>query len=193
LKLTQREFADRAGVSKQAISKKVYAGSLVRGEDGKLDTEDPTNAEYLAGRNGATRAAVSDSGASEKPEPASVDGLAKAHANGQSNAGAVSTQQKKLEADIERVKSQTRLNVIKAAESVGQLIHRDVVQRAFAAFDGQLQNQFLSMPRRIAPQIMAMVQSGCSEQELVDYIAEEVQRGIEQAKEASESIGPESL
>lgn len=42
------EFARQAGVTRQSICAKIKKGTLIQNSAGKLDTENPVNAGYLA-------------------------------------------------------------------------------------------------------------------------------------------------
>ena len=44
------EFARQAGVTRQSVCAKIKKGTLIQNSAGKLDTENPVNAGYLAAK-----------------------------------------------------------------------------------------------------------------------------------------------
>ena len=70
--VTQSKFAALAGVSRQAVSLAIKAGSLTKRPDGKLDTVNPVNGGYLQNR-AAILAEKTSSTPAGPPPPESVD------------------------------------------------------------------------------------------------------------------------
>lgn len=196
--LSRSQFAEAAHVSKPAVTKAVTAGHLVVNPDGKLDTDNPLNADYLSRRYVADATASSPSkptplklvkskpGAGKKPSGDTVsprdgfdDMLKKA-------GEAVSLDTSKKRMQIQLMRSQKDRHELAIAEKKNELIPRDLVRRRYSTLDAALKTHLRDLPRRISAQITAVAISGgrsAVEAALEQEISSSLARVVEAARE----------
>lgn len=192
--VTAAEFSRLAGVSKVAISKLVNANPprlIVEG--GKLDTDNPINAMYLARSHEGGRQATPKTKA-PKPDPddqrfqaavrkrqakkaqatESLDG-ADDISDAEKKKLAESIQALMLDtADLDRQKkvqsialqrAQELRHLFKLAQDKKTVVPRETVRRALALMNASITTNVLQSPRMAVPQLFAMAKAGASTQE----------------------------
>lgn len=186
-KLNQTEFSKLAGVSKVAISKMVNASPprLIL-EDGKLDTDNPVNAIYLAGSHGPGRKPTAKiekakkvSKTEEKVRKAVKKHLEETDAIDESIDLENIEGQKKLESvisglmgevadlDLKKKKVDIALKIVmeknhafKLAKAKGEVIDREEFKRTAQAWNASLSQNVMRVPRRVMSRLWAMAKAG---------------------------------
>jgi len=203
--VSKAEFARSLCVSRAAVTQAVKRGKLIVLDDGRIDTDDRRVKAYVEKHRlgddgkaaGQKRAHIAKKNAdpSNHGKPSSNNGSGKRKSaalhdkNGDDEDAdfEADTEQllTKTLAEIQWKKTQIQLNLVRIAEKMGVLIHRDIVARKFAALDGEIKARILEIPKRAVPQMMAMTKSGATQQEITEYLNGEIADSIREAKKAS--------
>lgn len=210
--VTKAEFAKLLKVSRAAVTNATKRGTLPE-TDGGIDVDNAKVKAYIKkhslGADGYGREQKKARSAKSRSKPSgqknnnhrssagngsSVPAVASTPAFG----AAVEDQDdedvlNKILAEIRWKQTQIQLNTVRIGREMGILVHRDVIAKKYAALDGELRTRILDIPKRVTPKLMAMVRSGATEQEIVEYLNGEISDGIRAAKAASKKLGPESL
>lgn len=92
-------------------------------------------------------------------------------------------------ADIRLKNSQADRHVQARAERMGLLVLKSEVDKILAVLGAELRTRLLDMPRRITPQIVALVQSGSDAREIETLLDTEITDAVKHAKEAAHRAG----
>ena len=156
-RLTQAQLARELNVSRQAIHKHVNAGTLVMGEDGKIDLDQARQAMQTLHPGAKTVQALGDSAplaAAAAPAPSHVviptqatQFLGDADEHGMpTNYHIARTLREAEEARIARLKRE---------EMEGKLIRTDAVRAAWSKRITSARDALLQIPHRLAPVLAA--------------------------------------
>jgi hypothetical protein len=209
------DFARIAKISKPAVTKAIGSGRLIRQADGKIDTENPVNANYLALKQKGVvilphaqkekpappepppvraplkppaRATVAPPAVIDKPEdPVRKAALEKAMADGIES---VNLDRARKKADLELKRQMAAGHAIRNSAKKGTLIEKKLVIQKFASFDAALKSNFRDMPRRVSAQIHAI--AAAQDARAVEaYLEREIGQAIARAVEAAKAEGLE--
>lgn len=189
-------FADMAGVGKASVTLSVQRGKLIETQDGYIDTENQTNATYLANRRKKAKPEDQNKPLKKprrkKEKPAStttiealdgvdlpVDDLTEDEsmiAASESDSPDMIT---KLAVEIRLKKAQARRHELKYEHDKGLLCPVELVERAAAKVGSEMKIRLQDLPRRITPRILAMARSGAEAQEIQETLEREIDDGIE--------------
>lgn len=203
--LSRRQFAKLAGVSNVAVSAAVKRGALAVGEDDRLDPEHPQNAAYLERQKGRSgrQGKGGRRGESKSKRPSGVRARAPKPADERSNEPSAAQpepesayhpelvfglQNQKDYEDIQLKRERRRLLVVQRAERLGLLVERSIVEQKLAALGAELNVRLLQLPRRISPQIVALVEAGKGGQ-VEQLLERELSDVIKRAKKAGQLAG----
>lgn len=92
-------------------------------------------------------------------------------------------------ADIRLKNSQADRHVQARAERMGLLVLKSEVDKILAVLGAELRTRLLDMPRRITPQIVALVQSGSDAREIETLLDTEITDAVKHAKETAHRAG----
>jgi hypothetical protein len=206
------DFARIAKVSKPAVTQAVRRGKIIKGSDGKIDSDNPLNAAYLGEKlrdipilprqKNQPPAEPSEPKAekpkSEKSKPPKGDAvsppnhptLSPAEREKMMREGreSLNLDRSRKIADLDLKRRMAEGHAIRNAQRKGQLVERDLVRQRFNAFDASLKTNFRDMPRRVSAQIHAIAASG-SARDVEAYLEREIGQAIARAVEASKSLG----
>lgn len=166
--LSQRKFAEEAGVSQPAIVKAVKAGKLSI-INGKIDADGSLTREYLQQRNDVK------SGNVDNPDHASATYRQSANtpiAEGNSRAT--------LDAMI-KIEQRRKLQ-LSNAEKIGTLISRSMVDRCFQAVDSMLNRILRDGSKTIAATIHPLILAGATVEETEVSIMKEISTHVKSGK-----------
>jgi hypothetical protein len=196
--VTRAAFARLAGVSPAAITLGVRRSLLVPEADGRLDTEHPVNAAYLAEKGGGAPAEKpAQKPRARKPRaerrlpepPPAVDD----EEDGESAGALVSLKIKRAEADL-HLKIERRLALEqRRLERERVLLEKQLVDQMIAVLGSQIKIRLLDLPRRITPQVVALVQSGQPTHEIEALLEREIGDAVKQSKEEAKRAGLDCL
>lgn len=170
--ITKAEVARQTGVSKAAVGKAVATHRLVESASGKIDTDLPVNAAWIASHKAGMRSPPAPRGATvaptppEDPEPHNLD-----------------TDKKR--AQIALMRKQTERHALAVAEKKGELIPRDLERRKWSAFDAALKTNLRDFPRRSRSRLYAIAMSegeAALERALEAEVSEMLTRILDAAK-----------
>lgn len=176
--LSRREFAARAGVCHQSISKAIWTGKLIE-KDAKLDTNDPANRRYLKAEHVYSRAAKTGTTAQKK-----ADRGKRGDGNGKKK-GDDSKYGQKLDAEIRLKHEQADYHAIRKAERLGLLIETSIVEQKLSVLGSELRIRLLELPARIGPHLWAIAKQSDSAHALIQALEDEISEVIKKVKDAA--------
>lgn len=194
-------FAKLCGVTPAAITQAIARGVVVVGALNKIDPDQPINLEYRRNLETRRHRGPKKAPAPQKPKPKAVipfpvdsgqsdqPNLQPADGNGHDIDAHIAyvnkIRDRKQEADIRRINaSATKANTETAAK-MGRLVERKIVGQYAGILGAELRTRLVEMPKRIAPQIVALVKSGADVMEIVKDLEAEIADAIKHAKEAA--------
>jgi len=192
-KLTRQQFAEKSGVSKPGIIKALQSGKIVEDDEYRIDTTVANNRRYMnsehvystAQKNRLSKTKSRSPATRRQPKRKKI--LAKT--KGGSTAGKKkppSLYDKKLNADIDLKKAQTRRIEQARARELGILIEREIMERKLAIFGAEIKLRLLDLPRRISQRITATIQAGGTAREIEDLLDKEIADILKHCKEATQ-------
>lgn len=175
--LTQSKFAKLAGVSRQTVivdSKKKPPKVIIE-KNTKIDTDHPVNKAYIEElvRNPKAGKKYNTDKQKEKRTASEIE------------YGFLSVEEletKKLEQEIKLKTEQTLQIQQKRIAQLGILILKDIVDKRLSKLGQGIKTHLLTVPRKVAPRLVAMVKSGSSVAEIEKAIAEEIEKAMMNAK-----------
>ena len=186
---TQKDFADYCGVSKQAIGKAIKKHHLVLRQDGKLDTDNPINQDYIRkkGKEIPTKSTTNASNSKKKPrkkvtkktpqkqQNIPVPQTPEDDENGTSN-DLLKTIVTKNALDVQKTLEQVKHLQVKTSKERGELISRDIVKLAFAKLFKVDTGELRTLGAKLAPDIASIfgISDDAKILEAKEYIEEEV-------------------
>jgi len=184
--LTQSKFAKLAGVSRQTVivdSKKKPPKVIIE-KNTKIDTDHPTNKAYIEElvRNPKVGKKYKKK---ENPLEALTENLKelKRHNDIIENFQSVDDlEKKKLEQEIKLKTEQTLQIQQKRIAQLEILILKAEVDKRLSKLGQGIKTHLLTVPRKVAPRLVAMVKSGSSVAEIEKAIAEEIEKAMMNAK-----------
>jgi hypothetical protein len=184
-KVNKSEFARLAGVSPAAVWKGIKTGNLFCDKAGMMDTENPANASYMF-RNEGKREGTAKKTATGGNGTGGLKGRA---LDGLTGLDILAIREQKDLADIRMKNAAADRHLIAKAERLGLLILRSEVDQMMQVLGAEIRTRFLDMPRRIAPQIAAMVEADQGDREIEKLLDTEITDAIRHAKEAARRAG----
>lgn len=166
--ITRAAFAKIAKVAPKQITVGIQAGRLTPGRDGFIDTAAPKNKAYLK-RHGVS------------------------YREKRSKEDDVPLQIRKVLADIADKEQRAAYTAQRRAQALGMLVERAIVEQMFAQFGQELKLRLLDLPRRIAPQLAAVVKAGGGPRAVEEKLDAEIADVISHAKEKARGVGLGSL
>lgn len=100
---------------------------------------------------------------------------------------------RRTEAEIRLKNAQTERLLLHRAERLGLLVLKSDIDKMTAVLGQELKTRLLDMPRRIVPQVYAMVESGQDSRAVEAYLDTELGDAIKHAKEAARRAGLDTL
>lgn len=177
--LSRREFAARAGVSHQSISKAIKTGKLTLGADGLLDTNDPANRRYLRAEHVYSRAAKTGAAAKKKADPVK-------HGHGKRKEKCDDGKYgQKLDAEIRLKHEQADFHAIRKAERLGLLIETSIVEQKLSVLGAELRIRLLELPARVGPRLWAIAKQSDSPHALIEALEDEISDAVKKVKDAA--------
>lgn len=165
--LTQKQTAELAGVTPQAVGRAIDRGKLVPTADRKIDTQHPTNASWLADRIAGDDAPDADAIRQETRDISAV-------------ADKTQLELEKLRQDIRTGAERERTLRLKREALAGTLVPREGMEQIFAEFGVALKTHILLLPRRIADHVTATARSE-GPRAVEEYLADEISAAIDAA------------
>ena len=153
------EFAERAGVSRQAVYKAIKAGKLKR-VDGKIDETDELSAEYMKGSNPSVPRQVS--ARSSTAQPAALTGRAAI--------------------DAEKAKQQAIHWQLRNAKDRGSLIDRELVAKAIEITDSEHRRLLSDGAQTIARVVYDLVKTDATKEDVIEAIRAELSGALKSWK-----------
>lgn len=96
---------------------------------------------------------------------------------------------RRTEAEIRLKNAQTERLLLHRAERLGLLVLKSDIDKMTSVLGQEIKTRLLDMPRRIVPQIYAMVESGQDSRAVEVYLDTELGDAIKHAKEAARRAG----
>lgn len=179
------EFARLAKVSKVAVSKAPPL-KIHKEPDGKIDTDNPINAKYLAEHTGATtppktKAPRYVEPKADAPLPTSEDALKKTIADlmGES----VDLDRQKKVADIALKVTTEKVKALDLAKRKGEILDRAIFQRVASDWDEKLNQNVMRVPRRVISRLWSMAKAGDEPRKGEDFLERELSKAVTRALE----------
>lgn len=175
--LTQSAFAKLAGVSRNTVivdSKKKPPKVIIE-KNTKIDTDHPVNRAYVEELVRSNRAGLKYE-TKKKQEKKSADQIQESFLTVEE------LETKKLEQEIKLKTEQTLQIQQKRIAQLGILILRETVDKRLSKLGQGIKTHLLTVPRKVAPRLVAMVKSGSSVAEIEKAIAEEIEKAMINAK-----------
>lgn len=176
--LSRREFAARAGVSHQSVSKAIKTGKLSE-VDGRLDTNDAANRRYLRAEHVYSRAAKAGAAARKKAAPVE---------HGKKKGKKKTDDEKygrKLDAEIRLKHEQADFHAIRKAERLGLLVEASIVEQKLSVLGAELRIRLLELPARIGPRLWAIAKQSDSPHALIQALEDEISDAVKKVKDAT--------
>jgi len=155
------EFANRAGVSRQAIYKAIKSGKLPGAEGGKLDERNRLCVEYLSGSNPSV--------------PRQINGGSKPGVVQQAAPGRAAV-------DLEKAKQQAIHWQIRNQKERGALIDRELVARSIEITDSEHKKLLSDGAQTIAKHAYDLVKTGATKEEIIEAVRDEISGALKSWK-----------
>lgn len=163
--LSIAEFANRAGVSRQAVYGAIKRGKLPPAISGKIDEADPLAAEYLSGQNPSVPRQVSQSVSSTNSHAQQSGGISRAAI------------------DAEKAKQQAIHWQLRNQEKRGSLIDRELVMKSVEITDEEHHRLLADGAKTITKTIYDLAKSGATLEECIDAFRREASLFLRSWKE----------
>jgi hypothetical protein len=181
-KLTRDEYAKKCHVSKMAISKAIRKGSVTEDDQGRVDTADPVNREYLQTDHHVMKRAKRKPKEKRKDDP-------KASRAAESKRRAKKNE-RKIDAEIRIKEEQANYHVQRRARELGLLVERAKVEQMMGAFGPELKVRLLDLPRRISVHLFSLARSkGATPMAIEGFLSKELSEAIIACKEKARAVG----
>lgn len=205
--LNQSQFAEYAGVSRQAVSILIKKSTVVKKENGKIDIDDPVNSFYLDGRKDAPRVVTNPKGAKggpadlpedkpikTKPKPApkkrgrpkktDPKPVKQKHAetvktNPPAGEERPSLQKQKLELEVKKLKENVEKAKLENAKARAEVCEIDTLAVTVLDYCIALNKNLLDNPRSFVDDFEAGMKMGKSKTELTDILRKPISEAIE--------------
>lgn len=173
--LKKSAVAKLAGKFPSEVSRAVREARLVQTADGRIDTDLPVNAAWIATKKAGIRQTQtpkprtppplkSDTVSPEPPEDYEDD------EDDPSVADALKT--KKLKVEIAKGEEDTRRLIIGNAKNLDELLVRDVVRQRIGILGGEIRIRFLTIPDRLKARLHALILSLLNPEVMAAQIAD---------------------
>ena len=153
--MTQIGFMRKTGMARSHFAAYVAAGKIIQEENGKIDANNPVNAEFIETQKRRSR------------KKAYLD--------------MESVPERTVKANLLKIESDARWKSIKAQREMNKLIDSRLVQNVFGLIGKNIRNLLFPIGTRLSPNLCAMC--GTTDSEIIlkvqNEIDEEVSRAIE--------------
>lgn len=175
--VSQTKFAEMTGRSRQAISQRTKRGTLVALASGKMDTEDPVNAQLLFEISEEKKAKIkstssANSGGTQSDASLKNDAFAKKVS--EAKRGQEVLKYKKLELEIK--------------EMQGELVRRDSLGNACFGYLSALNINMMEMPQSFLDQLESAIVNKASRSEKMEIVTKPICDAIDQTLSQIERI-----
>lgn len=189
------EASRRAGMVRKPAAKRASVQTERKPPEKKPDSKKPQKIKTIPAPSGTEK---KPKPAPDKPKPAEAKpkiipmpetrepprGMAE-----QAMDQYINLKERKDMADIRLKNSQADRHIQARAERMGLLVLKSDVDKILAVLGADLRMRLFDMPRRITPQIVALVQSGSDAREIETLLDTEITDAVKHAKETAHRAG----
>jgi hypothetical protein len=155
------EFANRAGVSRQAVYKAIKSGKLPPASNGKLDENNNLCVEYLSGSNPSVPRQVTASSSRSVVQQSATGRAA---------------------VDLEKAKQQAIHWQLRNQKERGSLIDRELVAKSIEITDSEHKKLLADGAQTIAKTVHDLVKTGATREDVVEAIRSELSGALKSWK-----------
>ncbi len=177
--INKSKFSKRAKVSRAAITRACQSGALVIRPDGKLDTDNPVNRDYIVRNQSKNKKSKDGSSQATEPSPATPEKKESIFLSGDMDFDKLNHNLEALSiSSIDKLKviSQTRQIQIKTKKERQELISRELISKVFAKLYMVDVNELRTLGANLAPEIAAL--AAIDDDEIIIKVGEAIEKEV---------------